>query len=187
MIRFAVTITAIEVALTVFASLWITFAESGEPYITPEEFAQLGIEVENCTSEHRTRFGSPFSYDTQAVVKGGGPSIYVSLRIQTPKAEYDGRLAGEQFPKPKEGDEVPSVTNEPWRKELGYGARQRGRNGFRSEVVRFRGSDMLVLRVIWMTRPESNPGFQAARCERLVRQLQDHMLLKLGWREGDLR
>ena len=184
MIRFAIAVTAIEVVLTLAASLWITFSETADPYLTEQEFTMLGIPVEKYSTECRTRFGAPFSYDSQAVVKDLGPAILVSVRVGTPRAEYDNRLAGERNPKLREGDEPPTVTDEPWRQEVGYAVRQRGADGVRVEVVRLRGAEMIVLRAIRMNVPGTHAGFQVAKCERLMRILQEHLLVKLGWREA---
>ncbi len=184
MIRFAIAVTAVEVALTLAASLWIAYAETGEPYLTEQEFTMLGIPVEKYSTEYRTRFGAPFSYDTQGVVKGPGPAITVSVRVHTPRAEYDNRLSGERWPKLREGDEPPSVLEEAWPSdESGYLARQKGRNGVRAELVRLHGADLLIVRVIRVDEAGARPEPRLAACERLTRVVQEYMMIKLGWRE----
>jgi len=183
LIRFAVAVTAVEIALTLAASLWISFAETGEPFLAEGEFEMLGIPIEKYSTDRRRRFDSPFSYDTQAVVKGAGPAITVSVRVQTPRAEYDTRRAGEQWPKLREGDEPPTVTDESLPDEPGYAIRQRGSNGVRAEGVRIHGSVMLIVRAIWRDSPGTHPGFQVMKCDRLVRTLQEYMMTRLGWRE----
>ena len=185
MIRFALTITAIEIALTLAGSTWIAFAETGDPGMAEGDFAALGIDIERYSANRRTRFGSAFSYDTEAVVKGRGPAITVSLRVHTPRAEYDSRLSGESWPKLREGDERPTVTAEPMPGEPGYTVRQRGRDGVRVEGVRLRGDDLLIVRAIWLNAPDAHAGQQVAKCERLVRILQDHMMVKLRWRDAE--
>ena len=187
MIRFAISVTAVEIALTLAASLWIAVTESGEPYVSEVEFERLGIPVEKYSTDRRTRFDSPYSYDTQAVVKGAGPAITVSVRVLTPRSEYDSRLAGERWPKLREGDEAPTVTDESLPGEPGYAVRQRGAQGVRAEGVRLHGADMLIVRAIRMNVPNTNPGSQVMKCERLVRLLQEHMTVRLGWKVEDAR
>jgi hypothetical protein len=187
LIRFALSITAIELALTVAASLWIALASGEEPYVTPGEFEMLGIPTEKHSTERRYRFGTLFSYDTQATVKASGPAITVSVRVHTPRSEFDARLAGERWPTLREGDEAPVITDEPWPGESGYGVRQRSRTGVRAEIVRLRGTEMLVVRAVRPTLGDLHPGHEVARCERLVRLLQDFTAQKLGWRETESR
>jgi hypothetical protein len=187
LIRFALAVTAVEVALTLAASLWISFAETGEPFLPEEDFEMLGIPIEKYSTDRRRRFDSPFSYDTQVVVKGAGPAITVSVRVLAPRAEYDARLSGEQWPKLRPGDEPPTVTDESLPGEPGYGVRQRGANGVRAEAVRLHGAVMLIVRAIRMNVQDTPPGLQVTRCERLVRTLQEYMMVRLGWREGGAR
>jgi hypothetical protein len=186
-IRFALAVTVVEIALTFAASVWIAFAETGEPFLTEADFETLGIPVEKYSTARRTRFDSPYSYDTQAVVKDRGPAITVSVRILTPRAEYDSRLSGERWPRLREGDEAPTLTDESLPGEPGYAVRQRSANGVRAEGVRLHGSDMLIVRAIRMNLPDSHPGYQVTRCERLVRILEQYMMVRLGWRPEDSR
>ena len=183
MIRFAVAVTAMEILLTLGACLWIAYADRSEPTVTQAEFGQLGITLEKYSTDHRMRFGSFFSYETLAQVADGGPAITVSVRVNTPRAEYDTRLAGEKLPRLRDGDEAPVVTDESWPDESGYGVRQCGRNGARAEIVRLRGSTMIVIRAVHLNVSGNVAHHAAARAERLVRLVQDHLVVKLGWRE----
>jgi hypothetical protein len=183
-IRFALCVTAVEIALTIGASLWITLLDTGEPYVTPEEFGALGIPVEEVSTKRQSRFGAVSSYDTKAVVREDGPSILVSVSINTPRAEYDSRKAGERFPKLKEGDEPPLVIDESWAVEPGYAVRQTGRASVRSEIVRLRGKDMLTIRLVWKDIAGKNKSQAVSYCEHFARLIQDHMVEKLGWRDS---
>jgi hypothetical protein len=197
MIRFAISVTAIEIALTLGAAAWVTFSENGEPYVTKAELETLGISVEKYSTERKMRFGELFSFDTQAVLPGSslglasgdtrpGPALLVSVRVNTPKVEYDSRLAGERHPRMRDGDELPVVNEEPWPDELGYVVRQRVRNGVRAEVVRLRGKNLLIVRMNWtnIPLPPDRAGEAVAKCEHFARLLQDFMVTrKLGWRE----
>lgn len=182
MIRFAVTVTAVELALTLGAALFITFAETGEPFLSRGEFEMLGIPLERYSTHRQTRFGALFSYDTQVTVKGPGPAILVSLRVGTPRSEYDSRLQGERWAKAREGDEAPVVNDESWPEEPGYAVRHRGRNGVRAEVVRLHGKDMLIVRAIRMNVPPERAGEEVSACERMARIVQEYAAQKLGWR-----
>lgn len=183
MIRFAVTVTIVELVLTVIASLWIATADSVEPFLGEDELRRLEIDVQNYSTERRLRFGALFSYETRAQMKGGGPSIVVSVRVNTPRGEYEGRLTGERYPKLKEGEEAPVVTDENWPEEPGYAVRQCGRNGARAEVVRLHGGTMLVVRAVQLSVEGNVARANAARCERIARMIQEHMAGKLGWRD----
>jgi len=186
MIRFAIGVTAVELALTALASLWIAVAETGEPFLTEDEFEMLGIPIEKYSTDRRSRFDALYSYDTRAVVKGGGAAITVSVRVLTPRAEYDTRLAAERWPRLKPGDEAPTVTDESLPGEPGYAVRQRAADGVRAEGVRLHGADLLIVRAVRMNRADQHPGAEVMRCERLVRILQEYMIVRMGWR-GDRR
>lgn len=183
MIRFAVIITAVEVALTLGALLFVTLAETRDPYLDREEFEGLGIPVEKYSTDPRMRFGALFSYDTQAVVKGPGPAITISVRVNTPREEFEAREAAERAARLREGEERPVVNDESWPGEPAYAVRHRGRNGVRSELVRLHGREMLIVRVIRMDAPGASAGELASTCERLARLIQGFMARKLGWRE----
>ena len=184
MIRFAVIITAVELALTLGALLFVTLAQTRDPYVDREEFDELGIPLEKHSTEARMRFGSLFSYDTQAVVKDSGAKITVSVRIHTPREEFDAREASERASRMREGEERPVVNDESWPGEPAYAVRHRGRTGVRSELVRLHGREMLIVRVTRMPDPsKATPGEMAAKGERLARVIQGFMTRKLGWRE----
>jgi len=182
-IRFAVIITAVELALTLGALLFVTLAETRDPYLDTEDFEGLGIPVEKHSTDPRMRFGALFSYDTQAVAKGPGPAITISVRVNTPREEFEAREAAERSYRTREGEERPVVNDESWPGEPAYAVRHRGRNGVRSELVRLRGREMLIVRVIRMNPTDMPPGVTASTCEHLARLVQGAMVRKLGWRE----
>jgi hypothetical protein len=182
MIRFAITVTAVEIALTLGASVWIACSETGEPFVTPGDFTELGIPVEKYSTERGTRFGSLFSYDTRAVARDSGTALHVSLRVNTPREEYDVRESGERHPRLREGDERPIVNDESWPGEPGFAVRHVGRTTVRTELTRLHGAQMLIVRATLMKVPEANPNPTASACEHLARLLQDYMVQKLGWR-----
>ncbi len=184
MIRFAVAVTAVELALTLGAVVFISVAESGEPYLAREEFESLGIPVEKYSTDRRLRFGALFSYDTHAYVKAPGPAITLSLRVNAPREEFSAREAGERQLRPRDGDERPVVNDESWPGEPGYAVRHRGRHGVRSELVRLHGKELLIVRVVATGTAAATSGEEAAKCERLARTVLGVMVRKLGWR-GD--
>ena len=184
MIRFAVAITSVELVLTLGAALWITFEERDEPFVAAAEFEMLGIPVEKHSMDRRTRSGGLVSFDTQAVVKGPGPALMVSLRVKATREEFDARRAAERPPEAGEGKEQTIVNDESWPQEPGYVVRERGRNGVRSELVRLHGSEMLVVRAIRMDVPAGKSGEEVSTCERLARIVQEFVMSrKLGWRD----
>ena len=122
-------------------------------------------------------------------MKESGPSLYVSVRANTPREEYDTRKAADRLPRKREGDEPPVVNDESWPNEPGYVVRQRGGDGVRAELVRLHGREMLIVRAVWknpkppLSSPLGHPGQRVAYCERIARLIQDYEVQKLGWRE----
>src|SRR5262245_3406705 len=182
MIRFAAVVTVIEIALTVAASLWVTLAEEPEPYVSRAELRGLGFEPESHATERRTRFGKTFSYDTRATLTGRPRVLFVSHRVETPPEEYEARHGGDVSLSRDPSRGVTTVVETSRDGERGYTVRHRDSTEVRAELVRLRGSDMLIVRV---TAPDvaGSPGNAvAAGCERDAGVLQQYLLRKLGWR-----
>jgi hypothetical protein len=182
MIRFAAAVTGIEVALTFVASLWVTLAEAPEPYLSRAEFRALGLEPESHTTERKTRFGKIFSYDTQAALAARRRSVYVSLRVETPPEEFAVRRSGELALSRDPARGTATVLDNDGGDERGYTVRHRTSQEARAELVRLRGSDMLIVRVTAPDVPGSPGNSVVASCERDAIVLKQFFMRKLGWR-----
>jgi len=181
MIRFAAAVTAIEIALTIAAALWVSLAEAPEPYLSRAELRALGFEADAHSTERKQRFGAVFSYDTRASLAERPGALYVSLRVGTPPEEYRARRGGEILLSGEPARGVTTVLDSDREGVRSYSVRHRGPDGIRAEVVFLRGSEMLIVRA---TRPDvpGGPGNAAsAACERAARIVQHYMLRKLGW------
>jgi hypothetical protein len=182
MIRFAISVTVLELLLTGAAALLVGFEGSGEPYLSEGELRDLGFTFEKYTTERRLRFGLVYSYDTRFVLSGDGAAITLSVRPGTPRSEYDTRLASERRPRMKTEPRGPIVVEEPWGSEVGYTLSQRDPGSVRTELVRWREGVLLLVRAS-RPGPVSRPSEEAARYERLARLVQMRALQKFGWRD----
>ncbi len=179
MIRFAATVTAIEIALTLAAVLLVTAIERAEPYFPQEDLARLGMPAETYSTGQRFRAGKISSYDTNAVVAGSGQAIFVSLQMETPRDEFDNLRSAELRAQADPAAGQIMIDEGRRRDEVGYAVRQLGPAGLRSELVRLRGGDMLVVRLTLVDAHRA----EAPRLERLARLIQERMMHRLGWRQ----
>lgn len=179
MTRFAWTVASIEVVLTICAASLVTMDERTEPFLLQEDLARMGMAAETFSNEKRFRLGAIASYDTNAVLAESRHVILVSFRVESPREEFERLRAAELGARGQESGLV-LVDEETRRVERGYAIRQRGATGVRSELVRLRGGDLLLVKV---SRPNAPPGEQA-RCERMARLIQEHMMRRLGWRKN---
>ncbi len=75
------------------------------------------------------------------------------------------------------------LVNEPLPGEEGYAVRYRGPNSVRFELVRRRGSDMLVVRVSREKPFDTIDSAALSKCELRARAVQEQLMFKLRWRD----
>lgn len=182
MVRFAVTIAIVELALTLGATFTITLVETGEPYLNEADLHGLSIPFTAVSTSRAKRFDQVF-YDTRAELSDPPQTLAVSVRTEHSSVDYDHRLNRERsrHGDPRHGTIV--LLEEPMPGEQGYVLRQRGPNSVRSEIVRLRGTDLLVVTVSRRMPFDATPSQEVVRCERRARLVELYLLEKLRWRE----
>lgn len=180
--RFAVVVTVLEFALTAVASVLVTYTEPPPAFATERDLRELGIQVVEHENRRWLSVDAP-CYDTRAKLDAPPASLYVSLRTDATKIDFDFRRSRELVWKdqPDRGEAV--VINEPIPGEEGYAVRHRSPKYVRFELVRIRRADMLIVRVVREMPYDSLPAAELSRCERRARVVQEHLMAKMRWRE----
>lgn len=183
MVRFAVTMALVEVALTAAATFTITLVEPGEPYITERDLRALRLPFASLTTSRTKRFDQQVFYDTRVQLSDPPQVLTVSVRTEATEVDYDHRFNRERQRQgdPRHGALV--VFEEPMPGERGYALRQRGPSSVRFELARLRGTDLLVVTVTRARPYDGTPDQEVVRCERRARVVELLVLEKLGWRE----
>lgn len=75
------------------------------------------------------------------------------------------------------------IINEPIPGELGYAVRHRTAKSVRFELVRLRRSELFIVRVSRDIPAGALPSAELSRCERQARQVQEHLMFKMRWRD----
>jgi hypothetical protein len=179
--RFALTVTAIELALTAGAVLWISAVEAVDAYLTERDLEQLRIPYESLSPSTR-RHGEALTLETRGRLLEPEQSLYVSVRTQVSEQDFAFRRSREEALQQRPDRGRLSLTHEPLPGEAGYSVRHEGVASLRFETVRFRGSEMVVILVGRSTPYGAHPSQEMLRCERRARQIQDRLLYRLGWR-----
>ena len=180
--RFAIVITVLEFALTAIASVLVTYTEPPPGFLTDRDLRDLHIPYTEHENRRWVSVDAP-CYDTRAKLDGPPASLFVSLRTDALKTDYDFRHSREEVmrDKPDRGEVV--IITEPIPGEEGYAVRHRAPKYVRFELVRLRRSDMLIVRVTREMPYDSPPAAELSRCERRARVVQEHLMTKLRWRE----
>lgn len=182
LLRFAVVVTVLELALTAVASVLVTYTEPPPGFATEGDLKDLGLKFEQHENRRWTSVNAP-CYDTRAKLLGPDATLYVSLRTDALKTDYEFRRSREEVMKdqPERGEIV--IINEPIPGEVGYAVRHRGPKSVRFELVRLRRSEMLIVRVVRELPYDTLPSAELSRCERRARVIQEHLMAKMRWRE----
>jgi hypothetical protein len=183
MVRFAVVLTLVELALTVAATLTISLIEPGEPYVTEADLRGLRLPFSSSSTRRTKSFDGRIFYDTSVELADPPQTLHVSIRAGSSDVDYDHRLNRERqnHQKPRHGTIV--LIDEPMPGERGYALRQRGPDSVRAELVRLRGTDLLIVRVSRAQPYDTTPDQEVVRCERRARMVELFLLEKLRWRE----
>jgi len=180
--RFAVAVTVLELVLTAAASVVVSYTEAPPGFATENDLRDLGITF---TSHGNARSGSMSSpvYESSATLAAPTATLYVELRTESSRIDYEFRRSREEVIRthPELGESV--IISEPLPGEEGYAVRHRGPSAVRFELVRLRGSDMLKVRVVRKAPFDNIPAAELARCERRARVIQEHLMMKMKWRD----
>lgn len=179
MVRFAVGVTLVELALTTAAALFLAATVENELFLEPADVAALGLPVESHSTSHVRRFEALYSYDSR--VSAGAVQIWASVRPKPTTADYPLRRLRES------GAAASAAGGSMFRDEdapgeQGYLSRVRSPGSVRSEIARSRSEALLIVRVWQPLEPGAPAEEAAARCERRARVLAERMAEKLRWR-----
>jgi hypothetical protein len=181
MLRFATAVTGAQVLLTTLAALWIGIAEDTEGAVSEADLAALRIPFETLRSD--TWRQEPQScHDSRAKLLDPEQSLYVSRRSGVDSIDFEYRRGREEATGRRAGRGEHTLVIEAVPGGRGYSVRHRTPNTLRFETVRWRGGQMVVVRVTASGGEEAHPGAGLAGCERRARQVQDLLLTRLGWR-----
>lgn len=182
MARFALIVTLVELALTAAAALWITAEEAGGTFLTERDLETLGIPYSALAASTR-RQGEALTQDARATLSNPVQSLYVSLRPETSLTDYEFRKGREEALTRRPDRGQVSLSTEPWGEELGYAVRHQSDKSMRFELTRHRSGDLLIVRVVREAPYPAGAAQEMALCERRARQVQEHLLVRLGWRD----
>jgi hypothetical protein len=182
LLRFAIAVTTLELVLTAAASVLVTYTEAPPSFATENDLRDLGISFTQHRNSRQGTIQAPI-YETIATLGSPTASLWVNFRADRSKTDLDFRRAREEgrHSRPDFGEIV--VINEPLPGELGYAVRHRGPKAVRFELVRLRGSEMMIINVVREAPYDNLPAAELARCERRARVVQEHLMMKLRWRE----
>jgi len=180
--RFAVAVTVLEVALTAVASILVTYTDPPPGFATEQDLASLGLPHRDLKNTRWIPLKAP-SYETRATLTSPDAALYVSLQTDATETDFEFRRLREDGNRghPERGETV--VINEPMPGEKGYAVRHGGPKSSRFELVRLRGNDLLVVRVVREKPYDLVPAAELGRCERRARLVQEHLMVKLRWRD----
>ena len=182
MTRFAVAVTAIEITLTLGASLLIALVEPGEPLLSKGELEDLGFTVESHRVRRKRYFETITLHDTHAVLGSPRRRVFTSVRVNETPEDYVLRHRREhkRLEDPEQGEGVLIV--EPHDDDEGYAVRHQTGDLVRAELVRARGNEMVIVQVT----QEGVTGAAARRalagCDRVARLVMIALLEKIDWR-----
>jgi hypothetical protein len=182
LLRFAVAVTALEFALTIAASILVTYTEPPTGFLTEQELRELGISFVEHENRRWVHLNAP-CYDTRATLSSPSASLYVSLRTDSSQADYDFRRRREEAIRERRDRGEVVLINEPLPGELGYAVRFRGDNAVRFEMARLHGRDMLIVRVIEEKPFDTTESAALSKCEHRARAVQEHLMFKMRWRD----
>jgi hypothetical protein len=180
--RFAVAITIVELALTALASILVTFTDPPPGFTTESDLRSLGL-VFSAHDNRRGESGNSPYYDTRATLTNPASSLFTSLRTDATMTDFEFRRSRDEasLEHPERGELV--IINEPFTGEKGYAVRHSGPNSVRFELVRIRKGEMLIVRLVREKPFDSIPAAELARCEHRARLVQEHLMVKLRWRD----
>jgi|SRR6185295_15100553 len=182
LLRFAAVVTVLEVVLTLAASVLVTYTEPPVAFVTETELSELGIKADEHENKRWVHLNAP-CYDTRAKLTAPAMSLYVSLRTDATATDFGFRRSREEVIREHADRGEAVVINEPLPGEEGYAVRHRGPNSARFELVRLRGNEMLIVRVIREKPFDTTDSAAMSRVEHRARAVQEHLMFKMRWRD----
>ena len=181
--RFAATITLLEILLTVIAASLFTIDREPDPFMTEDDLTTVNLPFEGHRVQRQNRFDALLGYDTHATLLRPSQSLWVSVRVDQSRVDFDSRRRREESWATKASFGESSILDDPGHDDVGYTVRHRSAKGARCELVRFRGGRMLVVKVS-IGQMAAAPEEELAACERRARIVQERMFEKLRWWGG---
>ena len=180
--RFAVTVTIIELALTGFVSMLVTYTDPPPGFVTDADLRSLGLPPQTHENRRWLNMDAP-CYDTKATLSDPPAEVWVSLRTLRTAIDIEFRRSREVVNQthPERGETV--IIDEPMPGEKGYAVRHAGPKSTRFELVRLHGNDLLIVRVLRDPPYDAPPGAEMVRCERRARVIQELLMSRLRWRD----
>ena len=178
--RFAAAITLLEILLTAFAASLFTVDAEPDPYMTPDDLREVNLPFDSHRTQRQNRFEALLGYDTHATLTRPNQSLWVSVRVDQTRVDFDARRRREENWATKASFGKSTVSDDPIYDDVGYSVRHRTQTSARCELARFRGGRMLVVKV---SRSElaGSADEELAACERRARIVQERMFEKLRW------
>jgi hypothetical protein len=182
LLRFALAVTVLEFVLTIGASVLVTYTEPPTGFLTETDLSALGMTFTEHENKRWIHLNAP-CYDTRARLASPSASLYASLRSDASEADFTFRRRREEAISERSDRGEAVVINEPLPGEEGYAVRYRGPTSVRFELVRLRGSDMLVVRVSREKPFDTTESAALSKCELRARAVQEQLMFKLRWRD----
>lgn len=183
MIRFAITITAVELALTLAAAFMVSLSGDIEPYLTTEDLAELDLPYKDYQARRRSAgFSDSANYMTRAELLAPPQVVEVSYRVGMYPDDYQKMLSRERAVQRQAVAGEVTVIDDPFPGERGHASRQHSPAQVRAELVRLRGNQILIVKVSREMDSGERPEPAGATCERRARIVQQHLMEKFGWR-----
>jgi hypothetical protein len=182
LLRFAVAVTIIELVLTAFASVLVSYTDPPASFATEADLRALGMSTTAHENRRWLQMDVP-CYETKATLTEPVAQLWVSHRTLAGAVDVDFRRSREEVNRahPERGETT--IIDEPLPGEKGYAVRQAGPKSSRFELVRLRGNDLLIVRVLREKPYDAQPGAEMARCERRARVIQEMIMTRMRWRD----
>ena len=178
--RFAIAITALEIVLTVFTASLFTADYDADAFLTPDDLALVNMPFDELKTQRQTRLEALLGYDSNMILARPRQNAWVSVRVSQAAVDFDARRRREENWAMKSAAGTWTILDDPGHDDVGYTVRHRTATSARSELVRFRGGRMLIVKVA-KSELVGVPDEELAGCERRARILQERMLEKLRW------
>lgn len=182
LMRFAIAVTVLEVALTALASVLVTYTDPPPGFATEQDLRALGFSFSAHENTRWTAADAP-CYDTRATLTSPDAKLYVSFRTDATTTDFSFRRSRDEASRERPERGEITIINEPMPGEEGYAVRQRGPKSARFELVRLRRGDMLIVRVVREKPFEASDAVELSKCERRARLVQEMIMSRLRWRD----
>ena len=146
MTRFAITITVLEIVLTIGACLLIAATELADPFLSRTDLEDLGHQYEEYEAWRSSRFRTLVRYNTRAQLQRPPRELFTSFRLIDSQLDFELRRERERnsLGEGPEGKDV--LVEDNLRGQPGYAVRDFESGSIRLELVRARDNEMLIVR-----------------------------------------